>query len=263
MTSAASRDSATPQWVISRALQHALQLSDGLLEWLPIGVCVCDAEGYLVQYNNRAAEIWGQSPVIANREHRFTGAFKAYRPNGEPLRLDETPMAELLETGRPIRNRELVIERPDGSRLTILANLDPLRDEAGRLVGGVNCFQDITARKAAERRLQQREQWYRDLLEALPAALYTTDADGRITFFNEAAAELCGRRPFLGDDAWSIGSKLYWPDGKPIAQEECPTALALKTDKPVRGTEEIVERPDGTRIPVIRFPLRCTMKKAS
>lgn len=170
MTSAASRDSATPQSVISRALQHALQLSDGLLEWLPIGVCVCDAEGYLVQYNNRAAEIWGQSPVIANREHRFTGAFKAYRPNGEPLRLDETPMAELLETGRPIRNRELVIERPDGSRLTILANLDPLRDEAGRLVGGVNCFQDITARKAAERRLQQREQWYRDLLEALPVA---------------------------------------------------------------------------------------------
>ena len=254
MISAASRDSATPQSVISRALQHALQLSDGLLEWLPIGVCVCDAEGYLVQYNNRAAELWGQSPVIGNREHRFTGAFKAYRPNGEPLPLDETPMAELLETGRPIRNRELVIERPDGSRLTILANLDPLRDEAGRLVGGVNCFQDITARKAAERRLQQREQWYRDLLEALPAALYTTDADGRITFFNEAAAELCGRRPFLGDDAWSIGSKLYWPDGKPIAQEECPTALALKTDKPVRGTEKIVERPDGTRIPVIPFP---------
>jgi len=163
-------------------------------------------------------------------------------------------MAELLETGRPIRNRELVIERPDGSRLTILANLDPLRDEAGRLVGGVNCFQDITARKGAERRLQQREQWYRDLLEALPVALYTTDADGRNTFFNEAAAELCGRRPFLGDDAWSIGSKLYWPDGKPIAQEEYPTALALKTDKPVRGTEEIVERPDGTRIPVIPFP---------
>ena len=195
-TSAASRDSATPQSVISRALQHALQLSDGLLEWLPIGVCVCDAEGYLVQYNNRAAELWGQSPVIANREHRFTGAFKAYRPNGEPLRLDETPMAELLETGRPIRNRELVIERPDGSRLTILANLDPLRDEAGRLVGGVNCFQDITARKAAERRLQQREQWYRDLLGALPAALYTTDADGRITFFNR------GRRRALRQAAF-------------------------------------------------------------
>jgi PAS domain S-box-containing protein len=163
-------------------------------------------------------------------------------------------MAELLETGRPIRNRELVIERPGGTRLTVLASLDPLRDEAGRLVGGVNCFQDITARNAAEQRLQQREQWYRDLLEALPAALYTTDADGHITFFNEAAAELCGRRPVPGNDAWLIGSKLYWPNGKPIAQEECPTALALKTDKPVRGTEKIIERPDGTRVPILPFP---------
>ena len=57
LTSAASWDSATPQSVVSRALQHALQSSDGLLEWLPIGVCVCDAEGYLVHYNNRAAEL--------------------------------------------------------------------------------------------------------------------------------------------------------------------------------------------------------------
>jgi PAS domain-containing protein len=86
MTSAASQDSATPQSVISRALQHALQSSDGLLEWLPIGVCVCDAEGYLVQYNNRAAELWGQFPVIGNRGHRFTGAYKVYRPTESRFR---------------------------------------------------------------------------------------------------------------------------------------------------------------------------------
>lgn len=239
MASVSPADSATPPpSAISRALQQALQSSDGLLEWLPIGVSVCDAEGRLVQYNRRAAELWGLSPAIG----------------GEPLPLNGAPMAELLRTARPIRDRELVIERPDGSRLTILANLDPLLDENGSLVGGVNCFQDITARKAAEQRLQQREQWYRDLLGALPAAIYTTDAEGRITFFNAAAAELCGRRPILGSDAWSIAGKLYWPDGRPIAYEECPTATALKTGKPVRGTEKIVERPDGTRVPVLPFP---------
>ena len=249
MTSAASRDSATPQSVISRALQHALQLSDGLLEWLPIGVCVCDAEGYLVQYNNRAAEIWGQSPVIANREHRFTGAFKAYRPNGEPLPLEETPMAELLETGRPIRNRELVIERPDGSRLTILANLDPLRDEAGRLVGGVNCFQDITARKAAERRLQQREQWYRDLLEALPAALYTTDADGRITFFNEAAAELCAGGLSSATMLGRLAASFIGPTGSPSRRRNVPR------HSPSRLTSRCAEPRRLSSVPMARaFP---------
>jgi PAS domain S-box-containing protein len=254
MTSGASQDNATPQSIISRALQQALQSSDGLLEWLPIGVCVCDAEGHLVKYNGRAAELWGQSPAIGDPDCRFTGAYKAYRPNGEPLPREEAPMAELLRSGCPIRNREVLFERPDGSRLTILANLDPLPDEAGKLVGGVNCFQDITARKMAEQRLQDCERWYRDLLDALPAALYTTDAEGRITFFNEAAAELCGRRPIVGNDAWSIGGKLYRPDGRPIALEECPTAIALKTGQPVRGSEKIVERPDGTRVPVLPFP---------
>jgi len=254
MISVASQDSATRQAALSCALRQALHSSDRCLEWLPIGVAVCDAEGYLVQYNSRAAELWGRSPIVGNREQRFTGAYRAYRPNGEPLPVEQAPMAELLQTGHPIRNRELIFERPDGSRLTILTNLDPLRDETGKLVGGVNCFQDITARKAAEQRLQQRERWYRDLLEALPAAIYTTDADGRITFCNEAAAELCGRHPVVGNDAWSIAGKLYWPDGKPIAREECPTALAVKTGKPVRGTEKIVERPDGTRVPILPFP---------
>jgi PAS domain S-box-containing protein len=254
MTGVASQDSATRQAALSCALQQALHSSDKFLEWLPIGVSVCDAEGYLVQYNSRAAELWGRSPTVGNQGQRFTGAYRAYRPNGKPLPVEQAPMAELLQTGHPIRNRELIFERPDGSRLTVLANLDPLRDETGKLVGGVNCFQDITARKAAEQRLQQRERWYRDLLEALPAAIYTTDADGRITFCNEAAADLCGRRPVVGNDAWSIAGKLYWPGGKPIAHDECPTALALKTGKPVRGTEKIVERPDGTRVPILPFP---------
>ncbi len=254
MASVAYHDSATPDSAISRALQQALRSNDGLLEWLPIGIYSCDAEGYLVQYNRRAAELWGQSPAIGNRERRFCGAHSAYRTTGDRLPLSEVPMAELLKTGLPIRDRELVLERPDGSRITILANLDPLRDGSGKLVGGVNCFQDITARKAAEQRLQQREQWYRDLLEALPAAIYTTDAEGRITFFNEAAADLCGRRPTPGSDQWCVSSKLYYPDGTALAHSDCPMAMALKTGKPVRGTEKVVERPDGTRVPILPFP---------
>jgi PAS domain S-box-containing protein len=254
MASVAYHDSATPESAISRAFRQALQSSDGLLEWLPIGVYSCDADGYLVQYNRRAAELWGQSPAIGNREHRFCGAHGAYRTTGDRLPPSEIPMAELLKTGLPIRDRELVLERPDGSRITVLANLDPLHDETGKLVGGVNCFQDITARKAAEQRLQQREQWYRDLLEALPAAIYTTDAEGRITFFNEAAADLCGRRPAPGSDQWCVSSKLYYPDGAPLAHSDCPMATALKTGKPVRGTEKVVERPDGTRVPILPFP---------
>lgn len=40
------------------------------------------------------------------------------------------------------------------------------------------------------------------VLRALPAAIYITDAAGRITFFNEAAAELWGCRPELGESTF-------------------------------------------------------------
>src|SRR6516162_830007 len=95
---------------------------------------------------------------------------------------------------------------------------------------------------------------FRDLLDALPTAIYTTDAAGRITFYNQAAVELSGRRPEIGSDHWCVTWRLYWPDGRPMAHDECPMARALKEDRPIRGGEAIAERPDGTRVPFMAYP---------
>ena len=91
------------------------------------------------------------------------------------------------------------------------------------------------------------ETW-RQLLEALPSAVYTTDAAGRVTFYNEAAVELAGRRPEIGRDFWCVGWQLRRPDGTPRPHDEYPTAIALREDRPVKGVEVIVERPDGTLV---------------
>ena len=93
-----------------------------------------------------------------------------------------------------------------------------------------------------------------ELLEALPVAVYMTDAEGRITFFNEAAAALWGCRPELGKDEFCGSWKLYWPDGTPLPHDECPMAIALRQKEAVRGLEAVAERPDGTRIPFIPYP---------
>ena len=61
--------------------------------------------------------------------------------------------------------------------------------------------------------LRERERRFRTLLEALPAAVYTTDTAGRITFYNQAAVDLWGHRPELGASEWCGSWKLYWPDG--------------------------------------------------
>ena len=93
-----------------------------------------------------------------------------------------------------------------------------------------------------------------ELLALLPVAVYTTDAQGRITFYNEAAAELWGHRPELGSSQWCGSWRLYRPDGRPLPHAECPMAIALKEGRPVRGVEAIAERPDGTRVRFLPFP---------
>ena len=95
---------------------------------------------------------------------------------------------------------------------------------------------------------------WRDLVDALPAAVYITDAAGRIIFYNEAAATMWGCRPELGKSEFCGSWKLYWADGTPLRHDECPMALALKQKRPVRGMEAIAERPDGTRVPFIPYP---------
>lgn len=102
--------------------------------------------------------------------------------------------------------------------------------------------------------LRERERRFRKLLDALPAAVYTTDAAGRITYFNEAAATMWGHRPQLGTSEWCGSWKLFWPDGTPLAHDECPMAVALKENRSVRGMEASAERPDGTRVPFIPYP---------
>jgi PAS domain S-box-containing protein len=101
---------------------------------------------------------------------------------------------------------------------------------------------------------QAGESFFRTVLDALPAALYMTDAAGRITYYNRAAAELVGREPTLGEDEWCVTWRLFNLDGTPLPHECCPMAVALKENRPIRGVEAILERPDGTRIPFLPYP---------
>lgn len=101
---------------------------------------------------------------------------------------------------------------------------------------------------------RRREVNYRDILEDLPAAIYTTDPEGRITYYNQACVEFSGRVPTVGDDLWCVTWKLYTPDGVPLPHSECPMAVALHERRPVRGVEAIAERPDGTMVHFLPYP---------
>ena len=113
---------------------------------------------------------------------------------------------------------------------------------------------NMTERKAAEEALRENERKFREMIDALPAAVYTTDAQGRLTHFNHACVELSGRAPELGTNKWCVTWKLYYPDGRRMPHDECPMAIALKEGRVIRGTEAIAERPDGSRIWFTPYP---------
>src|SRR5688572_3712094 len=93
-----------------------------------------------------------------------------------------------------------------------------------------------------------------ELLDALPLAICMTDADGRITFYNEPAAQLWGYRPELGTAEWCGCWRIYTPDGQFLPHEECPMAVTLREGREARGVEAVAERPDGTRVPFLACP---------
>jgi PAS domain S-box-containing protein len=172
-----------------------------------------------------------------------------------PGREDEEPgILARIRRGERIHHYETVRRRKDGSLLDISLTVSPVRDSAGTIVGASKIARDITGRKKAERKVRESERHLTELLAAIPAAIYTTDAQGKITYFNQAAIEFSGRTPALGSDEWCVTWKLFMPDGTPLPHDECPMAVALREGRAVRGAEAVAERPDGTRVPFIPFP---------
>jgi len=95
---------------------------------------------------------------------------------------------------------------------------------------------------------------FAEILDRLPAAIYVTDIEGTITYFNRECVALAGRTPALGQDKWCVSWKLFTDDGVALPHDQCPMAVALREGRPVRDVSAIAERPDGTRVPFIPYP---------
>lgn len=95
---------------------------------------------------------------------------------------------------------------------------------------------------------------WRSVLDELPVPIYTTDADGAVTYWNLACIELAGRVPQLGQDRWCVTWRIYSTDGDFMPHDKCPMADAIKNRKEVRGKVAIALRPDGTRVAFRPYP---------
>jgi PAS domain S-box-containing protein len=201
--------------VASLTMEQVVRASDTILDLLPVATCICDLDGRIVQYNQRAAEIWGMKPRPGDTHAEFTAACKFFAIDGSPLA--QSKLSEVLQSGRPVRDEEVLVERADGSRVAVLINIDPLRDSRGQMVGAVNCFQDISDSKRiyaaldqSQRVLREQEQRLAATYEHAAIGIVEVDAQGTFLRVNEAICVITGmsKDELVG---WSLSGRTH-PD---------------------------------------------------
>lgn len=211
-----------------------------LLEKLPAGAYTCDPEGLITFFNKHALQLWGRAPKLNSPEDRFCGSFKLFSSDGLPIAHDQCWMAMALKTNKEYNKREIIIERPDGQRLTALAHANPIHDESGELIGAVNVLVDISERKRAEEQVR----FQAHLLEQVQAAVIATDMRGEVIHWNEHAEKLYGwsREEVMGRD---ISELTIGPEEAGVAAE---IMEQLRAGKSWEG-EFVTRRKDGSTFP--------------
>lgn len=209
-----------------------------------VGLHIVDADGRIVHANSAELGMLGYEP--AEYVGQEIAAFYE----------DKTVIQDVmnrLARGEKVHRCPARLRARDGSVKHVEVSSSGYFKN-GRLVH-TRCFTvDVTPLKTAEQVIGQQEQHFHQILNALPVAVYTTDAEGKITYYNQAAADLAGREPEIGQDKWCVTFRLYTPDGEELPHDQCPMAIALKENRSVRGVEAIGQRADGSFFPFMPFP---------
>jgi PAS domain S-box-containing protein len=221
--------------------EQAFALPARLFEQLPFAVYVCDRDGLVLRYNRRAAELWGRAPKLGDPSERFCGSYRMFRPDGSLLPHYQCPMADVLRTGVSVREQEVHIERPDGSRGIALVDIEAVKDSDGNIVGAVNCFQDITERKRSEEAALRLAA----IIESSDDAIVSKDLDGTITSWNGGAERIFG---YLAEEI--IGKPIMILIPPDLQKEEEAIMERVRRGQRVEHYQTIRQRKHGSLIDV-------------
>jgi len=170
----------------SRHADEQLRLLSAAVAQSSEGIAIVDLDGNLLFVNEAFARMHGYTA------DELQGRNLAIFHTPEQMPAVEAANRQIRETGSFAG--EIWHVRRDGTVFPTAMHNSLLRDPAGRPIGMIGTVRDITEAKEAERRLQESERRYRDLVENANSAILRLDADGRILFANNFAQRLFGYR---------------------------------------------------------------------
>lgn len=156
--------------------------TESIMGLLPIAIYTTDRDGLITYFNEPAVDLWGVRPVLG--ESRWCGSWRIYTTGGEILPHDRCPMAVCLTEGHEVAGAEIVVERPDGQRKSVIVHPRPIRDGADRLTGAVNTLIDVSAIRDAEQARLASDSFARQILESSRDCIKVLDLEGRLQSIN-------------------------------------------------------------------------------
>ncbi|HEX2213286.1 MAG TPA: PAS domain S-box protein, partial [Mycobacterium sp.] len=208
-----------------------------LLDRLPAAAYACDAEGLITYFNERAADLWGREPKLNEPTERFCGSIRLFSSDGDPIEHNSCWMALAIKEDRAYDDFEIVVERPDGSRVHGIAHAHPLHDESGVLIGAVNVVVDVSERKRGE----EAQGRLVAIVESADDAIIGKDLNGVITDWNAGAERLFGY-----STAEAVGQPVSMLIPADRKNEEPDILRRIRSGETISHYETIRRRKDGT-----------------
>jgi PAS domain S-box-containing protein len=214
-------------------------LSNEIFQNLPVAIYTCDCSGYITWYNKAAVSLWGREPKIGS--DRWCGSWKIFKTDGEELAPGSSPMAVALKEARPVEGEEIIMERPDGSRIYVKPHPVPIFDSEGTLKGAANTLIDITESKIAE----EKSAKFVAIVESSQDAIISKTLDGIIRSWNFAAEQLFGY-----SEQEAIGKPITMLIPANRIKEEDLILAKLKNGEKVEHYETLRLHKDGSEVAV-------------
>ena len=227
-----------------QAAEEANRVLQALINALPIGAIIADADGNLLQTNAAGQAILGATVRgnVESPERPYTLCY----PDGTTLPSQDFPLKRALEEGRVIRDFQMLIRRVNGEERILLASAAPVSDEAGQIVSGIVVFTDITERQRLLDVLREERARFATIFDNAPEAILVADPQGRILLANEAAQQVYRRPvPFSEPFQPHESVQVLHPDGRSYEPEEYPILRAVRGGELVHQVEMTVVWDDG------------------